>query len=262
MQDIINTFCRTEKKYILTFAQYEAFRKEAGSLILPDRYGWSTICSLYYDTADYELIRRSLDKPEYKEKLRLRSYGVPDAGSTVYAELKKKYRGIVYKRRAALTLRRAEELLEGHMPDTDDPVQRQILHEISYCLSRYTLFPKMFIGCKRLALFCPSDPGLRVTFDTALRYRNTELKLSCGSFGAPILKENMFLMELKAPGALPLWLVKALEHTGLTPRSFSKYGTAYRMASGFPTGLPQEYLPSPDTAAPAACRIDPAAINE
>ena len=64
----------------------------------------------------YRLIRASLEKPAYKEKLRLRSYGVTEPGGEVFLELKKKYKGIVYKRRITLPEDAAGEFIAGRAP--------------------------------------------------------------------------------------------------------------------------------------------------
>ena len=93
------TFERRELKYRITDAQRAALEAAFDARMVPDEHGESTICNIYYDTADYRLIRASLEKPAYKEKLRLRSYGVTEPGGEVFLELKKKYKGIVYKRR-------------------------------------------------------------------------------------------------------------------------------------------------------------------
>ena len=84
-------FRRVEKKYMLTREQYEYLIKAIAPYMAPDRYGETEIRNIYFDNDDDELIETSLLKPEYKEKLRLRSYGVPDMDSTVFFEIKKKF---------------------------------------------------------------------------------------------------------------------------------------------------------------------------
>lgn len=168
-------FQRYEKKYLLDREQYTALRDQLSGRMREDRYGRYTICNIYYDTPDYQLIRASLEKPVYKEKLRLRSYRVPDSQSPVFLELKKKFDGVVYKRRAVLTQGEAQRFLwDGERPDG----QEQILNEISWAMQFYRPEPKVFIGYDRAALFSEEEPDLRVTFDTRLRWRNTALDLS------------------------------------------------------------------------------------
>ncbi|MGN1003977.1 MAG: polyphosphate polymerase domain-containing protein [Oscillospiraceae bacterium] len=222
---IQSTFQRFEKKYLLTSAQYTALLDGMKPYLQPDEYGRYTICNLYYDTDNYQLIRTSLEKPVYKEKLRLRSYGVPGDGDNVFVELKKKFHGVVYKRRVVMEVSEAMAYLSG----TARPSQEgQICHEIDWFLASYHPTPKVFIAYDREALAGREDPELRVTFDTNLRWRGSELDLRRGDGGERFLPEDQILMEIKIPGAAPVWLGRLLSETGIFPTSFSKYGTCYR----------------------------------
>lgn len=196
-----DVFARYEKKYKLTLSQYAALRRWLQDRMEVDSYGLHTICNIYYDTPDFQLIRTSLEKPVYKEKLRLRSYGVPGGDTPVFVELKKKLDGVVYKRRVSLPLREAKRYLayEGR-PDLDC----QILREIDWALARYPLEPKAFIAYDRIALFGREDPDLRITFDCNLRWRDAFLDLSQGDWGQPLLDKQEILMEAKLPAAMPL----------------------------------------------------------
>ena len=179
MKETQLSFQRYEKKYLMTAEKYERLWQRLREHLRPDEYFSSTVCSVYYDTADYELIRRSIQKPIYKEKLRLRSYGVPKDDRLVFVELKKKFKGIVYKRRIELEEQAAERWLNGG-PAPDDS---QISREIDWVLHRYELSPKIMICCDREAWVDIENPNLRFTFDKNIRYREDELKLSLGSHG-------------------------------------------------------------------------------
>ena len=219
-------FERKEIKYLLSREQAEAFRALAGERLQIDEYGKSLLLSLYFDTPDQRLIAHSLQHPVYKEKLRLRSYGIPEEDTTVYLELKKKYAGIVYKRRIALPYREAKAWIrkEGKLPEG------QIGREIEYFRSRYEgLMPKACIAYQREAFTAPGDPDLRVTFDTALQGRESDLSLDSEPWGKELIKEDQVLLEIKAAHAFPLWLVRILSAMELYKISFSKYGTLYRM---------------------------------
>lgn len=219
------SFRRFEKKYLLTQAQYAALRERVDSCMKPDEYGRYTICNIYYDTDNYQLIRASLEKPVYKEKLRMRSYGVPGDGGTVFVELKKKFHGEVYKRRVVMEAAEAADYLAG----TARPRQEgQICREIDWFLASYHPTPKAFIAYDREALAGREDPELRVTFDTGLRWRNSDLDLRRGDYGEPLLSREQILMEIKIPGASPVWLSRLLSELKIYPASFSKYGTCYR----------------------------------
>ena len=225
MADTKLTFKRYEKKYLLSPEQYRALREGLEGRIRPDEFAHSTVCSIYFDDERFSLIRHSLDRPVYKEKLRLRSYNVPDEDGEVFVELKKKYKGIVYKRRVAMTNRQAVAYLEGRAPA---PEPGQITREIDFFLKTHQLRPRAFIACDRSAYVAVDNEELRVTFDENLRWREDRLSLPSGSDGLPMLRPGEVLMELKIPNAAPLWLARLLSELRIFPTSFSKYGSAYR----------------------------------
>lgn len=217
-------FKRIEKKYLLSETQYEALFSRIGPHLKPDEYGRSTVTSLYLDTPDYRIIRNSIEAVDYKEKLRLRSYGPASADSRVFLELKKKCGGVVYKRRAAMSLTEAERYLRTGIK----PFESQIMSEIDWAMKLYGRpKPRVMIACEREAWFDEEHPDLRLTFDRNIRYRETELRLSKGSAGIRLLTEQTVLLEIKTAGAMPLWLARALDAEGILPGSFSKYGAAY-----------------------------------
>ncbi len=217
-------FQRYEKKYALSFAQQQALLQRIGPYLRPDDYGTYTICNIYYDTGDWRLIRASIEKPAYKEKLRVRSYGTPGPEDKVFVELKKKFDGVVYKRRVTMEAGQAEDFLTGRRFAEQ---YGQIGREITYFQEFYGTRPRVFIAYDRLAFAGVEDPGLRVTFDSGLRWRDTQLDLRMGDYGAPISAAPESLLELKLSGACPLWLSSALSAVGAFPTSFSKYGACY-----------------------------------
>ena len=229
-------FQRVEKKYMLTREQYEYLINAISPYMAPDQYGETEIRNIYFDNADNELIETSLLKPTYKEKLRLRSYGVPDMDSTVFFEIKKKYRGIVYKRRISMKLKEAYAYIDGgKLPES---IEGNIPTEIDYMMNRYSLTPKAFISYKRVAWTCENDPDLRITFDRDITSRYDDTRLESTADGHKILPKDTVLMEIKIPGAMPLWLAHILSEKNIFPHSFSKFGTAHvqnqiKIASGF-----------------------------
>ena len=191
-----------------------------------DKYGRTTIRNLYYDTETYLLIRRSLEKPVYKEKLRLRSYSQAGADSPVFVELKKKYRSVVYKRRLALPNRDAVAWLAGN-PNYSP--QTQIASEIDYFLSYYgTLHPVVYLSYEREAYYAKDGSDFRVTFDDTILCRQEDLSLEAPVYGTQLLPEGMTLMEIKCSGGIPLWMTGVLSAEKICKTSFSKYGTAYQ----------------------------------
>lgn len=218
-----NTFERIEEKYLLDSAQLRAVQRGLVGHMYPDPFGRSTISSIYYDTDDYRLVRASLEKPKYKEKLRVRGYGKLSAESAVFVELKKKYDGVVYKRRVELPLAEADALLAGEPVEADS----QVLREIQYFMKLYNPEPRVLLSYRRIA-YTGEEAGLRITFDDTIRFRTSALMMSAGAWGQPILPQNVTLMEVKVPGAMPLWLCELLNENGIYPTSFSKYGACYR----------------------------------
>lgn len=222
-----SVFERYEKKYVITESKKEKLLFLIGEKLVPDEFGESTVCNLYFDTPDYRLIRASIERPVYKEKLRLRSYGIPQENSNVFVELKKKYKGVVYKRRVNMTYGEAVDFLcRRNIPHSD----AQVYGEIAYFMGFYrSLRPTVSIFCDRTAYFSFEDRNVRVTFDRNIRFRNQLLDFSNGSEGTPLLESGLFVMEVKTLGAVPLWLSAALAELEIYPRSFSKYGKAYEM---------------------------------
>lgn len=218
-------FNRYEKKYLLTQQQYEAIRKRLEIYMEEDQYGLHTIRNIYYDTEDDELIRTSLEKPKYKEKFRVRCYGEPNAESDYFLEIKKKYKGIVNKRRVVMKPQEAKAYLEnGEKPKE----QSQIFREVDYVWNHYQLIPKVYLAYDRIALFGKEDSEFRVTFDQNIRSRDFALTLEKDTETTQLLKDGYYIMEVKISNAMPLWFVKILTELEIRSTSFSKYGNVYR----------------------------------
>lgn len=231
MSKIKSTFERYEKKYILSSEKYFKFLEKINGKMKIDDYGEVTICNIYFDTKNSRLIRHSLDKPVYKEKLRMRSYGIPNSKSSVFIELKKKYQGIVYKRREKMSLCEAENYLyKGIFPSFES----QVLKEVDWFLNHYEeIIPSMYISYDRVAMCGTENSEIRITFDKNILWRDYELDLKKGSFGNFVIDEDKYLMEIKIAGGMPFWLYDSLNSLEIYPRSFSKYGTAYQIQNGF-----------------------------
>lgn len=218
-------FRRIEKKYIVDEPTYEKLIKKLNGHFVKDRYYKSTICNIYYDTPSHQLVRNSIEKPVYKEKLRVRSYGVPNDEDMVFVELKKKYKGVVYKRRIEMTLAQTRDFFAGKEVPHDNP---QIENELKYFLKFYEgIAPAMYLSYDRLAYCGAEDPSLRLTFDTHILYREEQKELDKGIWGKELLPAGMRVMEIKIPNAMPLWLSAILDELEIYSASFSKYGTAY-----------------------------------
>lgn len=221
---IQTVFKRHEIKYVITEEQCEKLKELFTPYMRGDEYGNSTIKNVYFDTPSYLLIRNSIEKPVYKEKLRLRGYGDISSTSPVFLEVKKKYKGVVYKRRVRLTESDAVDYVSGRtrLPDS------QISREIDYFISYYKeLSPKTVISYEREAYYSKTDETFRMTFDRNVLYRQNDLSLESSAYGKLILPKGLVLMEVKTAYAIPLWLTSFLSENKIYKTSFSKYGTAY-----------------------------------
>lgn len=218
-----SNFERKEYKYLLPPEVYQTVREAAEKNMGPDKFPTAAVTSLYYDTPSRLLIRRSLEKPDYKEKLRVRVYGKADEASTAYVEIKKKFEGVVYKRRTALPVPEAAAWLGGEKKTDPTRIEAEIEHFLDYYKD---LAPAMLIACERDSFFEP-ETGFRLTFDKNIRFRENDLSLLSGSYGELLLPRGTVLMEAKAPGALPRWFIRILSENKIYKTSFSKYGAAY-----------------------------------
>ena len=217
-------FKRREVKYLVRRSDVARLKETMLRRMRPDEHGRSTLCNVYFDTSDHLLIRRSLEHPLYKEKLRVRSYGVAGPDSAAFIEIKKKYRSTVYKRRVATTQREARDYVLGgkRLPDS------QVVREIDFLMERYAnLEPAVFLSYEREAFFACDDREFRITFDDNVLWRDQNVSLAGGIGGEELLPEDRVLMEVKAGGAYPLWASHMLANFQLYPASFSKYGRAY-----------------------------------
>lgn len=233
-----NVFKRNEVKFLLAPDDKAAILSAMSEYMRLDKYGRTTIRNLYYDDDSFRLIRRSIEKPKYKEKLRVRSYRRVEPGDEVFVELKKKFQGTVFKRRVSLPERDAMAWLAGG----ELPCNSQINREIEYFRDFYgNLEPKLFLSYEREAYFSLLGDDLRITFDENIYARETDLSLCSEAYGTPLLPEGRTLMEIKCSGAIPLWLVRVLSERKIYKISFSKYGVAY--ADHIAPGLAQkEYV--------------------
>lgn len=221
-----NVFKRHELKYMLTRQQKQRIVAAMAPYMNLDKYGRITIRNLYFDTDNYRLIRRSIEKPVYKEKLRIRSYVQAAPDSPVFVELKKKYKSVVYKRRISLPEKSAIEWLCGH---SKCEKRTQISAEIDYFMSYYeNMHPTVFLSYDREAYYSLAGDDFRVTFDDNVLCRSHNLSLQEDVGGIPILDDDKVLMEIKCSGGMPLWMAEILSRERLYKTSFSKYGTAYK----------------------------------
>lgn len=218
-------FKRYELKYILTREQKQKICDAMVPHMEADSFGRSTIRNIYYDTDDFRIIRKSLEHPVYKEKLRMRSYRTAGPDDKVFAELKKKYDGVVYKRRESLNRQEAENFIAtGKI--MGEPTQ--IIREIKYFLDFYgNIGPKVFISYEREAFYDVKNRNFRLTFDENILWRREDLSLGKGIYGEPALDRSLTLMEIKTASGIPLWLAETMSREKIFRTTFSKYGTAY-----------------------------------
>lgn len=229
----IEVFNRYEHKYMLDKKTFRKVLEVMDEHMEIDSYNVGrtpyTISNIYFDTPDDYLIRTSLSKPDYKEKLRLRAYGVPDENSGVYLEIKKKFNGIVNKRRTILKLHEAYNFVRtGIPPFPKKYMNTQVLREIEYLLKIYDLSPRLYLAYDRIAYFEKDNNDLRISFDMNIRSRRYNLRLEYGDYGNKLLPEDVYLMEIKTSLAKPLWLANMISDFNIKRTSFSKYGTEFK----------------------------------
>lgn len=242
----IEVFNRYEHKYIIDKETFRKVIKVMDEHMVMDAYNEGhrpyTISNIYLDTQDDYLIRTSLESPGYKEKLRLRSYGVPYINSMVYLEIKKKFNGVVNKRRTPLKLNEAYKFIKsGKAPRVKEYMNKQVLREIEYFLKIYDLSPKLYLAYDRIAYFEKDNEDLRISFDFNIRSRRYDLRLEHGDYGDLLLPKDSYLMEIKTSLAKPLWLTHTLSELDIKRQSFSKYGTEFKNSINSPVLKEYEY---------------------
>ncbi|MBQ8474912.1 MAG: polyphosphate polymerase domain-containing protein [Clostridia bacterium] len=220
----VYVFKRVEKKYIVTGEQKAILTEQFSPFIEPDEHSLYTLCNIYYDTESFDLIRMSIEKPDFKEKLRIRSYGIPGENSSVYVELKRKYDKTVYKRRLEAEYGKARRYLSGEISIEDTHIAR----EIDYFCKTYRVSPGVLIAYEREAYKGVADENMRITFDGDIRYCfDTSVGFEDRAAFKTILPSDRFVMEIKANGAIPVEMARILNSLEIYPTSFSKYGRAY-----------------------------------
>lgn len=218
-----NKFNRVEQKYLITKEQYQNLFNKIDEHIEKDKYYNSKICNIYFDNEQEEIINRSIEKPPFKQKIRLRSYKIPSLDDNVFLETKTKYKHIVTKRRIKVKLKDFNNYLETGKYNE----QSQIMKEIAYLFSYYNLKPFYFVAYDRKSYYCKEDKNLRITVDGNLRSRKDNLSLNKGDNGKKYFSTDTYIMEIKYLNGLPLWLVRSLSELKIYPVSFSKLGSIY-----------------------------------
>lgn len=242
----LQTFKRCEDKFLIDQSRYDELTRRLVEYMEFDEYcknGTYKICNIYFDTPENDVIRLSTEKPYYKEKLRLRSYGTPKSpDAQVFLELKKKVGGVVNKRRAVMTYAEAQRFLSDGTRPQLDYLGTQVLGEIRWFLRNNPVRPAAYISYDRVAMFSKTDRNFRLTFDFNIETRRNRLALSEGSFGKQLLPPGKFLMEIKISGAIPLEIAKILSELGIYSSSFSKFGTEFKqyLLGGYENEEPAE----------------------
>ena len=228
----IEVFNRKEIKYLITDEDKSALFSIIEKYMNCDAYNKDgktySICNLYLDTESDELIRKSLEKPFFKEKIRLRSYGKVSLTDNVFLESKKKFDGVVNKRRTTFVLQDAYEYFENGNIIENPKMNKQVMKEINYIMNMYNLKPRVFISYDRLDFFEKNNSDFRLTLDTNIQTRRDNLRLDYDIYGNQLLQPGQWIMEAKAFKAFPLWFVHFLSERKIFQTSFSKYGTEYR----------------------------------
>lgn len=225
----ITSFRRIESKYIVNSFQKEELTKELLKHMEYDKFcvGEKTykIQNIYYDTDDQAVISRSIEKPTYKQKLRLRKY---DSGE-LFLEIKKKSEGVVGKRRISLTMEELKRWMEDAVPPVRTKyVDQHIIQEISYYLKCTRFKENVYISYERLGFFDKNDKEFRVTFDSDIHTKRNNFDFDTDDYEENLLPDGTYILEIKSVRNYPIWLVNKLNELKIYRHSFSKYGTEYK----------------------------------
>lgn len=217
-------FKRVEIKYRLSEEKYRSFIGRMSEFLEKDKFYFSEIKNIYYDTPDSRIIRNSIEKPCYKEKFRVRSYeGFEDV---FFLELKKKYDGIVYKRRVKMSGEQAKLFLDQKkIIGVNEQIEKEILYFLEF---HKGIRPTVFLSYERESFFYKPLPDLRITFDSNILYNFEDPMFEKSHICKPVLAEGERIMELKVPCAVPYEISKVLSELEIYPKSFSKYATAFK----------------------------------
>ena len=221
-------FKRNEKKYLITKTQATQLINAISSHMKPDNFGTYWVQNLYFDTENWDIIHNSMEKPLYKEKVRLRCYGKPETAEYFFLEFKKKYSGVVYKRRLPITPSEIN-IKNYNWENILSKDNSQIAKELKYHIQQMGVSEKFFLAYYRQAFANveAEDDGLRLTIDSNISYRLDNLYFTQPQLGCTTLDSNIFLLEIKTPLSIPLWLVRILEELEIFSSSFSKYATCF-----------------------------------
>ncbi len=213
-----NRFQRYEKKFHLHKETYQSMLEELHGHIVEDDYHSYTISNVYYDNEDNKIIRHSISKPVFKQKLRIRSYD----NENLFFEIKKKYRSQVFKRRVVI---KADDYYNNDFSKVAD---KQTLSEIEYFIEYHKVFPKVALKYSRVAYKGIEDENLRITFDSQLKYSTTNLDIRQKDNTLKDELDGSYIMEIKVEGAVPVWLSMILDKLKIYSTPFSKYGYCYK----------------------------------
>lgn len=232
----IATFKRYEKKYLITKETYDKILPTLLEYMDYDPFCLNgneyRIYSIYYDTINHDVIGDNSAGKEYKEKMRIRSYyDKKDPEDTVFMEIKKKSQGVGNKRRIKLKIKEIEPFVnEGILPDTgDDYLSSQVAKELQYYLKTNKVAPALYVQYDRFAFFGKEDKNFRMTFDNNVHVRRHDFVFGERDDDEFLLPPNeIFIMEVKILGAMPMWLATLLSENELYSHGFSKYGVKYK----------------------------------
>lgn len=217
-------FSRNEKKYQITQHKAAQLVEAISNKMKPGKYGTYWVQNLFFDTDNWDIIHTSMEKPHYKEKMRLRCYGTPETTDRMFLEFKKKYDGVVYKRRFPIV---PAELANYTINEILSRANTQIAKELVYHIQQKGVTEKFYISYNRQEFTGVHDEDLRLTIDSNISYRLDSLFFTQPQLDCSALDPNKFLLEIKMPLSIPLWLSHILSDLGIFASSFSKYAACF-----------------------------------
>lgn len=230
----LRAFNRFELKYLIGRDQIGAVRADLAERLDPDPYGGDgsyAVWSRYYDTVDHKFYWEKIDGIKFRRKLRIRHYGEPDGideETPVFVEIKQRINRVTQKRRIRLPYREALALCDHHeLPQLDENPGNLVADEVLTLAAGLDLQPAAVVGYRRMALIGrETDAGLRVTFDTYLRGRTTDLELHAAVPTQSVLPQDLAIVEVKVNERVPYWLTERIARHNMQLVRISKYCTS------------------------------------
>ena len=225
---------RYELKYRLPVTWQPDLRQAVARYVDPDPYcaarreGYYTVRSIYFDTDDMTYYFEKKDSVKVRKKLRVRTYNHPDADSTAFIEIKRKFGRRGMKERLSLPLLRVDDALNGKDPlrflEVPSYRDRKTLGKIRFLMHVKSLKPVVLVTYDREAFVGRVNARDRLTFDCNIRSQiEPQLEHIFREEDLKTFENEYFVLELKFDDLMPSWMARIIKEFNLVSHSYSKY---------------------------------------